>query len=79
MSNKEDFEKQLTVLKSNQEFLEWILEKEQELRKELLCFFKTEVKEIENSLTTSSPGPDASAVVPKLLQLAVDTYIKQWQ
>jgi hypothetical protein len=69
------------ILKEHKEIVSWILEKQAELRAELLTFYKKDLKEIQSSLASISDGVqktsnDFGAIALKNVQ---DFFIGEWK
>ncbi len=60
------------------ETISWILERQAELRSELVAFYKQELKEIHSSLSTVGSG-GADIFSKKALEAAERNFIDQWQ
>jgi hypothetical protein len=60
------------------EAISWILERQSELRSELLTFYKKDFKEIQSALGTLGTG-GVDAITKKALETVERHFIDQWQ
>ena len=66
------------AIAETKEAISWILERQAELRSELVAFYKKELKEIHGALSTVGSG-GAETFSKKALEAVERNFIDQWQ